>query len=59
MTSQCPVCEKPNADTTTVRTVDLSGGKPTVKDQDVCIDCAAELIAQHITPVKSGRKDQR
>ena len=59
MTSQCPVCEKPNADTTTVRTVDLSGGKPTVKDQDVCSDCAAELIAQHITPVKSGRKDRK
>ena len=58
MTSQCPVCEKPNADTTTVRTVDLSGGKPTVKDQDVCIDCAAELIAQHITPACAGRKDR-
>ena len=60
MTRQCPVCEKPNADTTTVRTVDLSGGgKPTVKDQDVCSDCAAKLIAQHITPVKAGRKDRK
>ena len=58
MTSQCPVCEKPNADTTTVRTVDLSGGKPTVKDQDVCSDCAAKLIAQHITPACAGRKDR-
>ena len=59
MTRQCPVCEKPNADTTTVRTVDLSGGgKPTVKDQDVCSDCAAKLIAQHITPVEAGRKDR-
>ena len=59
MTSQCPVCEKPAADTTTVRTVDLSGGgKPTVKDQDVCSDCAAELIAQHITPACAGRKDR-
>ena len=59
MTRQCPVCEKPAADTTTIRNVDLSGGKPTVKDQDVCSDCAAELIAQHITPVKAGRKDRK